>query len=139
MRADAADLPYEGNSVEAIMSWHMIEHLAPKHFAAALKEWRRVLIPGGRLEIRCPNIECYLRLWLAGDDGLRFGEGLHWLAGSPDKGDGHLNRNFFTPGHLRRAVEGAGFIVERCTTHPTRSGHLADGDCLCIAHKPEET
>ena len=137
VRADAADLPYDDNTVDEIVTWHMVEHLAPEHLDRALQEWRRVLIGGGRLEIRCPNIEHYLRAWLAGDDALRFGEGLSWLAGSPNKGDGHLNRNFFTPSQLRRVVERAGFIVERCEAHPTRSGHRSDGDCLCIAHKPE--
>ena len=136
VHADAAQLPYGAGTVDEIYTSHMVEHLAPAHFRRALQEWRRVLKPGGKLQIRCPNIEVYLRRWLAGDDTLRFGEGLHWLIGVPDKGDGYLNRNLFTPRHLAEFVRAAGFEAIRCTVYPTRSGHIADGDCLCQAVAP---
>ncbi len=136
IHADAACLPYPNESVETIVTSHMVEHLAEDHFLRALREWKRVLIPGGRLEIRCPNIEHYLQKWLASSDEMRFGEGKRWLVGWAERGDGYLNRNVFTPRRLAKLVSEAGFLVERASVFPTRDGYTPDGDCLCIARKP---
>ncbi len=43
------------NSVEAIYSRHMIEHLTLAQAVLAFKEWNRVLKMGGTAEIICPN------------------------------------------------------------------------------------
>ncbi len=136
VHADAACLPFANGTVDTIITSHMVEHLAEPHFQRALQEWLRVLIPGGRLEIRCPNIEHYLQKWLDSPDEVRFGEGKRWLLGWADRGDGYLNRNVFTPRRLARLVSEAGFVVERSSVYETRDRKTPDGDCLCIAHKP---
>lgn len=137
VNADAACLPYANESIAEIMTSHMVEHLRPEHFRRALREWMRVLHPGGKLMIRCPNIEPYLHRWLEGSYDLRWGEGLAWLIGVPDRGDGYINRNMFTPERLREFVVKAGFEILFSECHPTRSGHMPGGDCLCIARKPK--
>lgn len=123
VQADACDLPYDHNSVEAILTSHMVEHLFPQDFEKALLEWKRVLRPNGHLYIRCPNGEYYLRKWLnATDDerlnlntGLRNGILGHHLGGEPN-----INRNLFTPSMLKRLVEKAGFQVKTCMLVPPR-------------------
>ncbi len=90
--ARADDLPFADGSFDRLVSHHLVEHL--DDLPAALREWRRVLRPGGSLAICTPN-----RLYP-----------------SP--------RIFDDPGHvhiydgreLRKAAEDAGFTVERCFT-----------------------
>lgn len=49
-------LPYEDESVDAIYSSHVIEHFTRDEWENISRDWARVLRPGGRLEIRCPDI-----------------------------------------------------------------------------------
>lgn len=71
VKADVTALPFEDESVDDIYAAHILEHfrsgnnyephlsnpLNPKTVFDALKEWRRVLKPGGRLEIKVPDID----------------------------------------------------------------------------------
>lgn len=54
------------NSVDGIYSSHTIEHIAPELGATMFANWFRVLKPGGRLEIRCPDAEWTWREYFAG-------------------------------------------------------------------------
>jgi len=135
LNVDASELPYANDTVDKIYTSHMVEHVTLPEFQKMLREWRRVLRFGGVLMIRCPNIEAYLRRWLAGDYKLRWGEGLTWLLGSVSRGKGHINRNFFTADRMHQIVKDSGFKIRRCTVYPTRSGHMPDGDILCEAIK----
>lgn len=51
--ADAGALPLRDASIEAIVTQHLIEHIADGH--RLLRDWRRVLRPGGWLVILTPN------------------------------------------------------------------------------------
>ena len=135
LHIDVAELPYADNTVDKIYTAHMVEHVTLQEFQKMLKEWRRILKVGGLLVIRCPNIEVYLKRWLAGDYKLRWGEGLNWLLGLVSKGEGHVNRNFFTAKRLKQIVGSADFKIKSCTTYPTRTGHISNGDILCEAIK----
>ena len=133
---DGGQLDYPDGSVSEILTSHMIEHVPLSEFKAMLLEWKRVLKPGGRLTIRCPNHELYIRMWLEGDDEYRWGTGLNTILGIQDRGPGHLNRNLFTVTRLEQLVREAGFEVRACQKFPTRTGHLPNGDILCRASKP---
>lgn len=55
--ADATQrLPYRDNSVAAIYTSHMLEHLEPQDALAALREFHRVLEPGGTLRVSVPDL-----------------------------------------------------------------------------------
>jgi spore maturation protein CgeB/predicted SAM-dependent methyltransferase len=133
---DVSHLDYPDNSVSEILTSHMIEHVPLSEFRAMLCEWRRVLRPGGRLTIRCPNHELYIRMWLEGDDEYRWGAGFNTILGIQDRGPGHLNRNLITVTRLEKLVREAGFEVHACEEFPTRTGHIPNGDILCRARKP---
>lgn len=133
---DVGQLDYPDNSVSEILTSHMIEHVPLSEFQAMLLEWKRTLKPGGRLTIRCPNHEPYIRMWLEGDDEYRWGAGLNTILGIQHRGPGHLNRNLFTVTRLEQLVREAGFEVRACQEFPTRTGHLPNGDILCQASKP---
>ena len=53
VEADVLDLPMEGRSVDGILAKHLLEHIVDP--IAALTEWHRVLKPGGKIVVLCPD------------------------------------------------------------------------------------
>ncbi len=53
--APAWELPFEDYEIDAIYSRHMFEHLDYREAGRALREWYRVLRPGGECRIICPD------------------------------------------------------------------------------------
>ncbi len=47
---------FESNSVDEILAVHVIEHFWQWEVVDILKEWTRVLKPGGKLILECPNL-----------------------------------------------------------------------------------
>jgi predicted SAM-dependent methyltransferase len=98
----------------------MIEHLSPTEFEKAIREWYRVLKWGGKLIIRCPNFELYLREWLNENYSERWGWGIVNIFGHPDRGEGCLTRNGFTPRRLVALLSSVGFKTLKCEVCETR-------------------
>lgn len=63
-------LPCPHNSVERIESYHVIEHIPHPLAPAVLREWFRVLKPGGVMVLECPDFDEGIRQYLAGDNNL---------------------------------------------------------------------
>jgi len=70
IKADVSALPFQNDTADVILAYHILEHfrsggyeshlsnpLNPKTAMDALAEWRRVLKPGGTLEIKVPDFE----------------------------------------------------------------------------------
>jgi len=68
VRADVTELPFENDSADEILAFHILEHfragdyephlsnpLNPKTAKQALLEWKRVLKPGAMLHIKVPD------------------------------------------------------------------------------------
>jgi SAM-dependent methyltransferase len=53
---DLHKLPFEDKSVDEILSVHVIEHFWRWEVRSILKEWVRVLKPGGKMALECPNL-----------------------------------------------------------------------------------
>jgi ubiquinone/menaquinone biosynthesis C-methylase UbiE len=87
--ADAEHLPFADGAFDAMVAQHLIEHFAAPE--PLLREWRRVLLPGGRLVLLTPNARYP-------DPALFF---------DPD------HRLIFSRGHLRQVLREAGFRVAR--------------------------
>lgn len=49
-------LPFEDNSFDIVHASHIIEHISYTKIEQVLKEWIRILRPGGVLEIWTPNL-----------------------------------------------------------------------------------
>jgi predicted SAM-dependent methyltransferase len=54
--APADELPFVDSTVQEIMAEHLIEHLTFYEFNRTMAEWYRVLKPGGKLTIECPDL-----------------------------------------------------------------------------------
>jgi SAM-dependent methyltransferase len=63
--ADAWALPFPDNWAIEILSIHQLEHVHPSRLVPTLREWRRVLQPGGAVRVHVPNgpalMEAYKR------------------------------------------------------------------------------
>jgi len=53
LEADAAQLPFEDGAFDHLVSHHLVEHL--EDLEKALREWRRVLVPGAVMAVCTPN------------------------------------------------------------------------------------
>lgn len=104
-RADVRCLPFDNNEFDIVFSSHVLEHISHLETEATLKEWIRILKPGGLLRIIVPNIA-----WAAArvnewnDDVRNVFYGAH---SSPyDK-----HQTGFTPTRLASLVESLGCKV----------------------------
>lgn len=98
-------------SVDELLALDILEHFPVFSTFDVLTEWRRVLVEGGRLTVRVPNMERLARALLDGSSpdlvvrniygGHRFGPDGMW--------DAH--HTGWTPETLRRDLEAAGFDV----------------------------
>jgi GT2 family glycosyltransferase len=55
VRYDVQKLPYDDNSIDQIKAFHIIEHFHFFEIQEVLKEWHRVLKPGGVLYLETPD------------------------------------------------------------------------------------
>lgn len=86
---DIRDLSiYEDNSVDEILSVHVVEHFWRWEVEDVLREWIRVLKPGGFLILECPNLITACEEFLKNPDMLsatpEYGQRSMWvLYGDP--------------------------------------------------------
>jgi predicted SAM-dependent methyltransferase len=109
IRAEMDAIPVADGSVDEIWSSHTLEHQSMAKVAGTLKEWHRVLKPGGRAIVSVPNFDYVARYWLTGADRawaemMVFGTQLT---------DGEHHKSAFTAALLRGDLEAAGFTVKR--------------------------
>jgi len=88
-KANVVELPFPDESFDVLTGVDILEHIDDD--VGALREWRRVLRPGGRLFLFVPAHQ--------------------WLWSLQDEISGHRRR--YTARSLRGVVNRAGFVVER--------------------------
>lgn len=106
VNADMWDLPYPDDSVEAIYSSHALEHVGKFEVMPTLMEWKRVLAPGGVVEIIVPDLEWCIMTWLKYQSNdwyldIIFGNQAH---------AGEFHKTGFTPKMLEFYLREAGFV-----------------------------
>lgn len=110
------ELPFADGSIEFIWSSHTLEHAEHRMILPTLKEWFRVLNPGGAMIVRVPDFDYVAQYWLTGGDrawaeAMVFGHQAH---------EGEFHKCAFTIESLRARLEEAGFEVrtmERVWSH----------------------
>jgi predicted SAM-dependent methyltransferase len=105
---DIRNLGFTGdNTVEEIIAIHVIEHFYKWEIQTMLQEWRRVLVPGGRIILECPNLKKVAQFYLMGaGDNM----GMWGFYGNPDlKNEYHCHHWGYSPETLEYELRQAGF------------------------------
>lgn len=118
------DIPYVDESVEAIHSEHALEHLPQTEALTAIKEWHRVLVPGGEVHLQMPDLyDCckkYAEAVEAGDKRLE--DWYKWTLYGRQVTDGKIDRGQFhqTGFHLaelQKEMEEVGFVIDQARNY----------------------
>lgn len=119
-RYDVAKIPYDDNTVDEIRAFHVIEHFHFLDGQKVLKEWCRVLKPGGRLHLETPDFLESCKEFINQTEEGRVHLYGHFFSTAWIPGQTHLF--LFTETQLRAQLEWAGFgTVNRL---PPSSGYL---------------
>jgi SAM-dependent methyltransferase len=117
---DLHDLvPFDDGSADEILSVHVVEHFWRWEIRDVLREWLRVLKPGGRMVVECPNLASACRTFL--DDPQQYaredekGQRTMWVFyGDPKWKDPlMIHRWGYTPESLKALLEEAGLVDVR--------------------------
>jgi len=125
-------------SVSIIYACHLLEHFGRKTYMDVLREWRRVLAPGGVLRIAVPDYAACAKLYLEGvlPRGIEDVRGL-MMGGQRDKYDFH--GMIFDEPDLTRALKEVGFDdVRRWDWRKTDHAHVDDYSQAYLPHMDKE-
>lgn len=106
-RFDVKTIPYEDNTVDEILASHVIEHFDYHESVDVLKEWYRVLKPGGKLVLETPDMLESCREFVNTDEEHRVYLLGHFLA--QPWVPGQLHKMLFTETQMRQHLGWAGF------------------------------
>lgn len=131
-RCDASKpLPLPDDTFDLIYASHVLEHIDWEKTVEVLREWVRVLRPGGDLEIWVPNGKLIAESLLNGCVPEK------WCRANPERdpckwasgrifayGPSHNHhRAFFTPNYLMKCLKQAGLHDCRFLAHPRGYDH----------------
>lgn len=124
MVADIRNLPFPPASFSRIEHYHVIEHLGRHDLAPALRDWHRLLKPGGTMAMECPDLDRAMQLYLAGNTAMLdtvFGKQRY-------AGDTHYFGYNFP--RLQALLEACGFTD--IAPEPPTDYHAASEPCLRV-------
>ena len=133
-KGDLRDLSqFADNSIDELMSIHTIEHVNRWQVPDMLSGWLRVLKPGGRLAVECPDlIKCCKNIL----KGLPRQEGIQGIFGEWElKDELMLHRHGWTPDEMRQVLHDAGFAKIKFV-QPIYHGRRDHRDMRAEAVKP---
>jgi SAM-dependent methyltransferase len=128
--SDITSLPWPDNAASIIESYHVIEHISHKKIRNTLKDWHRVLKPGGKLILECPHFDKAVREYLSGNESRL----LNIFGRQRSEGDAHLYG--FNPERLMRLLEEVGF--KEIQEAPPQSSQILDEPCFRLECKKGE-
>ncbi len=108
--------PFASDYADEILSVHVVEHFWRWEVEAVLKEWVRVLKPGGKLILECPNLQAACEAFLAdperGSLPGKEGQTTMWVFyGDPRWKDPLMvHRWGYTPASLGRLLASVGLV-----------------------------
>lgn len=101
-------LPYGDGTVDECRASHVLEHFPSRQVPDVLKDWVRVLKPGGTLRIAVPNFQKIAEDYLAGKPQITEG---YVMGGQTDAADFH--KAIFDAAHLTKLLAQAGLMLVR--------------------------
>ncbi|MBI4921521.1 MAG: methyltransferase domain-containing protein [Devosia nanyangense] len=125
-------------SVELIYASHVLEHFGRRTYLQALREWRRVLQPGGVLRLAVPDFGAVAHLYVEGKlpRGIEDVRGLV-SGGQRDSYDFH--GMIFDEASLSAALREAGFrATRRWDWRKTEHSHIDDYSQAYLPHLDKE-
>lgn len=105
-KADLRTPPFITGTFAEIYACNVLEHV--RETDVALREWARILAPGGRLTVIVPDVEGILHDWRVGKN--TWAECSERLCGSQTYRE-DVHRAAFTLGEVRPYIEAAGLRV----------------------------
>jgi SAM-dependent methyltransferase len=128
--ADAKRLPFADDTFDGVQSFHVMEHLHPRDFEAALSEAHRVLMSEGLLAFVVPDFEFACK-WIA--DGKEE-EPVYQASGGPIYASdmiygwdrltsitqAQVHRSGLTPRRIAKAMKDVGFVDVRLSRYEDR-------------------
>lgn len=119
--ANALDLNmYEDNSIEHIFTHAMLEHIPCWDTIKALKEWYRILKPGGTIQVEVPDLERIYADWII-NKSLDEQEAIDNIFGRTEEKKAYKNQHHltgFTYDRLVRFMKECGFTNFKRLEHP---------------------
>jgi SAM-dependent methyltransferase len=120
IRADVRDLPFEDGQLAEIYLAHLIEHFPEAEMRGRiLPYWRRLLRPGGKLVVTCPDAEAMMKKWAAAEFDF---EALREVTFGTQEYEGNSHHNMFTPESLISLLTSVGFSQATCTARGRPNG-----------------
>lgn len=114
-RFDVSSLPYIDNSVDLIRAYHIIEHFDYMKAHDVLKEWNRVLKPGGTIHIETPDFLESCKEFIKADQDGRWNLYGHFFS-TGWVNEGLVHKFLYTEYELAKTMTYAGFKnIVRCT------------------------
>ena len=108
LKCDVTVLDVPTESVSEIHSIHLFEHIHRSKINAALKEWHRALIHGGKLVMEMPSLDKIVAMLAAGEKNMRLT--LLGIFGDPrDPKPDMLHQWCWSNGELVEVLDQAGF------------------------------
>ena len=89
----ADKLPWPDETFEELRACDILEHFSYRDTIRVLKEWFRVLKPGGKIYIQCPNARLLAERWIASDLPMMHEKGIampidfsasYWICGGQE-------------------------------------------------------
>ena len=140
--SDLRKLDFADESVDEVLSVHVIEHFYYWEVQTVLAEWRRLLKPGGRIILECPNL-LYGAQQLVNDPSLAMQGGEAWsttmyvIYGDPGWEDPLMcHRWGWTPESLSAELERAGFVGVHEKPAVFKRGNPRDMRIVAIKPQP---
>jgi SAM-dependent methyltransferase len=138
---DLRDLScFPDDHADEILAVHVVEHFWRWEIEAVLREWVRVLRPGGRMVIECPNLRSACEAFLAdsqrGARGDRDGQRTMWVFyGDPQWKDPLMvHRWGYTPESLAALLDSVGLV--RTRPEPAKYKLREPRDMRVVGEKP---
>lgn len=104
-------LAYPDNSVDVVRASHVLEHFPQAQIADVIKDWVRVLKPGGELKIAVPDFARIATDYLAGKQQITEG---YVMGGQVDAADYH--KALFDADKLKGLMARSGLMLIRAWT-----------------------
>lgn len=113
---DMENIPYPFKDAEfdLVLLKDVLEHVSWRMIDDVIKEVRRILKPGGRLIIQCPDLEAIAtKVILSPRHGSDYRALSYWVYGSGDYGPPSFHRAGFTMRAMERLLRAHGFVIRR--------------------------